>query len=214
MLSGGRDLVFTLGRARRTSAAARTARRLVLGFGGFRFVTADSRWKHIERDRLAAARPSAVTFGILARLTIVTLLAPRTPLAIEALTAIGALRALVGSGFFARLDELLVTFVLVDLVLTPGTLFIEARAILAEHAEIMVRILKKIFGLDAVARKLRVARHALVFFEQLGGVAALAIVLTVPRLSAEVRAPLSTAAAPATALSIVDQMLRPYAVVL
>ena len=46
----------------------------------------------------------------------------------------------------------------------------------------MVRELEIIFGLDAVARELRVARHALVFFEQLGGIAALAIVLAVARL--------------------------------
>ena len=70
----------------------------------------------------------------------------------------------------------------------------------------MIRELEIIFGLDAVARELRIARHALVFFEQLGGVAALAIVLPVARLSAEVLAPLSPAAAPAAALSIIDQM--------
>ena len=71
----------------------------------------------------------------------------------------------------------------------------------------MVRELEIIFGLDAVARELRIARHALVFFEQLGGIAALAIVLAVARLSAEVPAPrLSTAAAPAAALTIIDQM--------
>jgi hypothetical protein len=70
----------------------------------------------------------------------------------------------------------------------------------------MVGELEKIFGLDAVARKLRIARHALVFFEQLGGVAALAIVLTVSRLSAEVRASLPTATAAAATLSIIDQM--------
>ena len=71
----------------------------------------------------------------------------------------------------------------------------------------MVRELQIIFGLDAVARELRVARHALVFFEQLGGVAALAIVLAVARLSAEVpAASLSPTTAPAAALSVVDQM--------
>ena len=71
----------------------------------------------------------------------------------------------------------------------------------------MVRKLQIIFGLDPVARELRVARHALVFFEQLGGIAALAIVLAVARLSAEVLVPrLSTAAAPAAALTIIDQM--------
>jgi hypothetical protein len=70
----------------------------------------------------------------------------------------------------------------------------------------MVRVLEIIFGLDAIARELRVARQTLVFFEQLGGIAALAIILPVPRLSAEVRAPLSTATAPAAALTIIDQM--------
>jgi hypothetical protein len=69
----------------------------------------------------------------------------------------------------------------------------------------MVRILQVIFSLDAVARELRIPRHALVFFEQLGGVAALTVVLTVPRLAAEVRSPLSPTAAPAAALTIVDQ---------
>jgi hypothetical protein len=52
---------------------------------------------------------------------------------------------------------------------------------------------------------LRVARHALVFFKKLSGIAALAIVLPVPRLSAEVLAPLSPTTAPAAALSIIDQ---------
>ena len=52
----------------------------------------------------------------------------------------------------------------------------------------MVRELEIIFGLDAVARELRIARHALVFLEQLGGIAALAVVLAVARLSAEVPA--------------------------
>jgi hypothetical protein len=56
---------------------------------------------------------------------------------------------------------------------------------------------------------LRVARHALVFFEQLGGIAALAVILTVPRLAAEVRSPLSPTAAPAAALTIVDQNSLP-----
>jgi hypothetical protein len=70
----------------------------------------------------------------------------------------------------------------------------------------MVCELQKIFGLDAVACKLRIARHALVFLEQLGGVSALAIVLPVARLSAEILSPLSPAAAPAATLTIIDQM--------
>ena len=43
----------------------------------------------------------------------------------------------------------------------------------------MVRELQVIFGLDAVAGELRIARHALVLLEQLGGIAALPIVLAI-----------------------------------
>jgi hypothetical protein len=71
----------------------------------------------------------------------------------------------------------------------------------------MVCELQIIFGLDAVAGKLGVARHALVLFEQLGGIATLAIVLPIARLPAtEVLAPALSPAAPAAALSIIDQM--------
>jgi hypothetical protein len=69
--------------------------------------------------------------------------------------------------------------------------------------------LQIIFGLHAVAGELGVARHALVFLEELGGVAALAIVLAIATtgLSTEIRAPLSSATAPAATLTIIDQML-------
>jgi hypothetical protein len=71
----------------------------------------------------------------------------------------------------------------------------------------MVRELEVIFGLDTVACQLGVARHALIFFEELRRVSALAVVLAVARrLSAEVRSPLPPTAASATALSIIDQM--------
>jgi hypothetical protein len=70
----------------------------------------------------------------------------------------------------------------------------------------MVRELQIIFGLDAVAGELRVARHVLVFLKQLGRVAALAIVLPIARLTAEILAPLAPAAAAAATLTIVDQI--------
>src|SRR5437764_2936 len=97
---------------------------------------------------------------------------------------------------------------------TARALLLEARAVFTKDAEIVIRILEVIFGLDTVARELRISRHALVFLEQLGGIAALAIVLPVARLSAaEVSSPaLPTTAAPAAALSIIDQIHRPYAV--
>jgi hypothetical protein len=70
----------------------------------------------------------------------------------------------------------------------------------------MVRELQIIFGLNAVTRELGIARHALVFLKQLGGIAALAIVLAVAGLSALALSPLSPAAATASALSVIDQM--------
>jgi hypothetical protein len=75
----------------------------------------------------------------------------------------------------------------------------------------MVRELKIIFGLDAVACKLGIARHALVFFEQLGGIAALAVVLAIAvRPSAtNTRGPLPTTTATAAALTIIDQIRLP-----
>jgi hypothetical protein len=72
----------------------------------------------------------------------------------------------------------------------------------------MVRELEIIFGLDPVAGHLGVASHRLVFLEQLGGVAALPIILTVAwtRRSARLAAwAAAAAAAPAAALTIVDQ---------
>src|SRR6185369_1351071 len=125
-----------------------------------------------------------------------------------AITTILPLRAFVGSGLFTRFDHLFLALVLVHLLiaLTTRILFLEPSTVFAEHPKIVIGVLQIIFGLDSVARKLGVARHALVFFEQLRGVAALAIVLPVPRLSAEVLAPLSTTTASAAALTIVDQM--------
>jgi len=72
----------------------------------------------------------------------------------------------------------------------------------------VIRELQIIFCLDAVAGKLRIARQALVFLKQLRGIASLTIILPVSRLAANILAPLSPTAAPAAALSIVDQILK------
>ena len=67
---------------------------------------------------------------------------------------------------FTLLALILVALVFVLIVaLATRVLFLETSAILAEHAEIVIRKLQVIFGLDPVAGKLRVARHALVFLE-------------------------------------------------
>jgi hypothetical protein len=112
--------------------------------------------------------------------------------------------------FGIGLDELIVTVValIVLITSTARVLFFEARAALAQHAKIMVSELEIIFSLDPVARELCVARHALVLLEKLRRIATLAILLPVARLAAEVLAPLSTTAAPAAALSIIDQILK------
>ncbi len=58
-------------------------------------------------------------------------------------------------------------------------LFLETRAAILEDAEIMIGELEIIFGLNTIPGELHVARQCLVFLKQLGGIAALAIVLTV-----------------------------------
>ena len=145
-----------------------------------------------------------------APITAIEAIAPVWPLlAFRAFWAVLMLLALiaVGAAGFGSLGEFAIALVLVAIIAVLTTLILEAGAAFAEHSEIMVRILQIIFGLHAVARELRVARHALVFLQELGGITALAIVLAVARLSAEVpTSPLSPTTAPAAALSIVDQM--------
>jgi hypothetical protein len=88
-----------------------------------------------------------------------------------------------------------------------GLLLVEARAAVFEHAEIVIGVLEVIFGLDSVAGELRVARQALVFFEQLSGVAALAIITGVATgVAGHSLRTLSAAATTTAALTIVDQM--------
>jgi len=125
--------------------------------------------------------------------------------AINWLAIAPALTVLVAAVGFGRF-HLLLALILIGIVALTGALVLEAGAVLAENSEIMVGVLEVILGLDPVARELGVARQALVLLEQLGGVAALAVVLAIARLSAEIGAPLSSAAAPAAALSLIDQM--------
>jgi hypothetical protein len=89
-----------------------------------------------------------------------------------------------------------------------GLLLLEARTIILEHSKIMVGVLQIIFGLDAVAGELRVARQALVFLEQLRRIAALPVILTIAaRTARHSLRTLSAAATTTAALTIVDQIL-------
>jgi hypothetical protein len=153
--------------------------------------------------------------ALLAGTTLVALVAARPVAAVEPLAAVLPLRAIlailaiVGRSFFARLDQFILALILVDVVIALTALLVlilEARTAFAQHAEIVIGELQIIFGLDTVTRQLGITRHALVFLKKLRGIAALPIVLPISRLSAEILAPLPTTAAPAAALSIVDQM--------
>jgi len=147
--------------------------------------------------------------GGFARAARLGLLATRAIAATEPVLAILPLRAILGRRFFGSVGELFLAIVAFELVIALAAgriLILETRPVFTQNAKIMVRELQIIFGLDAVAGELGVARHAFVFLEQLSGIAALAIVLAVTRLTAEILAPLPTTAAPAAALSIIDQM--------
>jgi len=79
----------------------------------------------------------------------------------------------------AGLHRLVLIFILVGEVVALAALLFEARAAFVQDAEIMIRELKVIFGLDTITGELGVARQRLVFLVKLGCVAALAIVLAV-----------------------------------
>ena len=102
----------------------------------------------------------------------------------------------------------IVVIVVIDVLTPRAALFVEPRATFAEHTEIMVGELEIIFGLNAVTRKLGIARHALVFLEQLRRIATLPIVAGVaPAVARHSLGTLSTTAATATSavLTIIDQ---------
>jgi len=75
--------------------------------------------------------------------------------------------------------HLIVAIAIILIARAALILLFEARAAIFEHAEIMVGELKIIFGLDAIASELHVARQGPIFLEQLGGIATLSIVLAV-----------------------------------
>jgi hypothetical protein len=228
LLSGGWcDLVVVAGRARGACPAARPRLRLVIVWRRHcrGRISADRRRKNVERKAVVAAavhtlgcnRLLVLRCGLTAVVAlgpIVAIEAPRTAIAPrESLLAI-LLLALLGLGLalrlaFASVGDFVVALVIVGLIVarTALLLVVEPRAVLGQDAEVMIRILQIIFGLYPIAGELRIARHALVFLEQLGGIAALAIVLAVAGLAAaEILPPLSSATAPAAALSLIDQL--------
>ncbi len=103
-----------------------------------------------------------------------------------------------------RLHAIIAVIVLV--IIATALLLVEPRPGIAQHAEIMVGELQIIFGLDAIAGKLGVARHALIFLVQLGGIATLPVIAGVAAaIAGHAAGLLSAAAATAAALTIIDQ---------
>ena len=171
----------------------------------------------------AAVGTVAARFGPIAIATVnIRSITARFSAVIGWARAASALRLLVGPGalglIFAVTIEIAVAVAVIVhvgihpvVVVTDTLLFVEPRPGIAQHAEIMIRELKIIFGLDAVAGLLGVARHALVFLMQLGGIAALAIILAIAAIivAGHALGLLSTATATAATLTIIDQAKFP-----
>jgi len=164
---------------------------------------------------IVAAVAGFDTFAVVAPLAAIGTLAIVVAVGALAILAAGALDTLLFLGrVFAVGDHVLVALILVAIfvVAVTGTLLLEPRAVLVEHAEIMFGELEVGFALDAVAAELRVAGQLLVLFKQLRRIPTLAIVLAIAARSAAGNAAPAAAAAtaaPATALPIVDQMEIP-----
>src|SRR5574338_498707 len=203
---GGLVCAFRAARLARTPAGTRCGTLFLFTFAGRdrrSAVRADGRGKHVE-GQAAVVAVHRRGLGLVGRAILALEACGAAPAALGALAPRLAFLGLALA--FGRFQLLAV--IVVDVVAAPRPLVLEPRAILTENAEIMVRVLEIIFGLHPVAGELRVARQALVFLEQLGGIAALTVVLAVARLSTEALPPLPTAAATAAALSLIDQTLK------
>jgi hypothetical protein len=110
--------------------------------------------------------------------------------------------------------HLVVVIIVVATVMTAvalaRTVLVEARAVFVENAVIMIRELQIIFGLHAITRQLRVARHRLVLLVKLRGVAARPwfgpVTAATGAILHSVR-PRAATAATAAVLSVVDQRM-------
>ena len=101
--------------------------------------------------------------------------------------------------------------IIVDILAARPALLVETGTAFAQHTEIMVSELEIIFGLNAIPRKLRVTRHALVLLKELRRIAALASVARVSAAAAVAAhslpwLPAATTTAPSAVLTIVDQV--------
>ena len=173
--------------------------RLVLAFGAILALAAFGTLAAL--GPVIALRAFAAWFAVVAIAVLAIAVAARRRALL--VTVVIVIVLVFGAGRFVA------ALVLVLVAAAALILLLEARAAVFQHAEIMVRELEVIFSLHAVAGKLHVARQGLVFLEQLSGIAALAIVLPIAiRTTGHSLGTLSTAAATATALTIVDQQFH------
>jgi hypothetical protein len=219
--SGCRRDILGIPIARLASPPTRSRRRV---FGLGRFVDRDRRRENTEGDSfialfivgdrtvtprpLLARRPLVAVIAIAARLAVlVAITVAVTGLLTDFFFAVFAV---VTVGVAHHFVAIIIVLIVAATATALGLIFFEPRTTLFEHAEIMVRELEKIFGLDAIAGQLRVARHAFVFLKQLRGIAPLAIVACVSAaVAGHSLRTLSTAAATAAALTIIDQEVFP-----
>lgn len=152
-----------------------------------------------------------VTFGLTLGLTIILTVALALVPALEPRLLCHARLLLFASAGFQLAIKLHILFVIkveaIVAIAAPVLLLFLPRAVVGKDAEIMLRELQVIFGVDPVALRLRVARQILVFFKKLGRVAARAAVDAVTRISAPAIA-LGTRVVPtatAAGLPIIDQ---------
>jgi hypothetical protein len=227
--SGSRSDLIVAGLGLARNAALRPWCFLGRGLGGVAVVRrADRRRQKVERDPLVVlifgpVGTVAVTAGralivvpliavvatIATRaIATVTAVAPLTLVAARAIVIVAAPLLLFALLLVGSLEHVLVAVALVGVVIVtrPRALLFKASPAFAENPEIMIGELQIIFGLHAVTGELGVTRHALVLFEQLRGIATLAVILPVTRLTAHSLGTLPAATAPAAAaLSIIDQ---------
>src|SRR5206468_6288195 len=122
------DLVFVLGRARRTRSAAGPAGLFVGSFRRSLGLAADGRRQNVERDGLAAVDAGRFVVGLpLAITTVVAIVAARTIALGEALVALLApgVRSL-GVGFGHFFLAVVVVVGVVIIALPPRALILEA----------------------------------------------------------------------------------------
>ena len=161
-----------------------------------------------------------IALGALRTVAVLAVVALRTLGALRAVGARFAVRAIAVAArrgalflavvFVARLmvgaSHLIVAVTVIVIARPALILLLETRAAIFQNAEIMIGELEVIFGLDAIPSELHVARQSFILLEQLGGIAALAIVLAIAvRAAGSILGTLSTATATAPALTIVDQ---------